>query len=123
MLGGNSSAPCDNSGHTLLNAPRLSYNLNATYTFHTEAGAFALSANDSFKSRSYFDPSNRTSQAPYHLVSTSLTWTSLDKRFDVQFYVRNLTKTYYFANLTESTTDVYVPGAPRTYGFNAGFHF
>ena len=45
------------------------------------------------------------------------------KRFDIQAYVRNLTKAYYLANGVESAMDVYVPGAPRTFGFNAGFHF
>ncbi len=123
VLGGNSTAACDNSGHRLANSSRWSYNLNATYTLDTEAGSFALSANDGYKSRSFFDASNRLSQKPYHLVSASLTWTSVDKKFDVQAYVRNLTKAYYFANVTESTTDVYTPGAPRTYGVNAGFHF
>ena len=123
VLGGNLSAACDNSGHRLFNSPRWSYNLNATYTLDTGVGSFALSANDSFKSRSFWDPSNRLSQHPYHLVSASLTWTSVNRKFDVQAYVRNLTKAYYFTNTTESTTDVYTPGAPRTYGVNAGWHF
>lgn len=123
VLGGNVSAVCNNSGHRLANTSRWSYNLNATYTLDTGVGAFALSANDSFKSRSYWDASNRLSQNPYHLVSAALTWTSLDKHFDIQAYVRNLTKSYYFANATEATTDVYTPGAPRTFGVNAGFHF
>ena len=123
VLGGNLSATCDNSGHDPVNTPHWSYNLSAIYTVETGIGAFALAANDAFKSRSFFDPSNRTSQAPYHLVSASLTWTSPDKKFDVQTYVRNLTKSYYFANLTEASTDVYVPGAPRTYGLNVGVHF
>jgi iron complex outermembrane receptor protein len=123
VLGGNSTVACDNSGHRLANTSRWSYNLNATYTLETEVGAFALSANDSYKSRAFWDASNRLSQDPYHLISASLTWTSNDKRFDVQAYVRNLTKEYYFANGIESGTDVYVPGAPRTYGVNAGFHF
>ena len=102
VLGGNNTVPCDNSGHRLANTSRFSYNLNATYTLETKVGSFALSANDSYKSRSYWDASNRLSQDPYHLVSASLTWTSPDKRFDVQAYVRNLTKAYYFANGIES---------------------
>ena len=122
-LGGNSTMPCDNSGKRLINTPRWSYNLNATYTVDSEVGTFALSANDSYKSRSYWDPDNRLSQDPYHLVSASLTWTSLDRRFDIQAFVRNLTKSFYFANIQQSGTDVAVVGAPRTYGINAGFHF
>ena len=123
VLGGNSTVACDNSGHRLANTSRWSYNLNVAYTLETEIGAFTLAANDSYKSRSFWDASNRLSQDPYHLVSASLTWSSPDKHFDVQAYVRNLTKSYYFANGIESATDVYVPGAPQTFGINAGFHF
>ena len=123
VLGGNSTVPCDNSGHRMINSSRWSYNLRGVYTLKTDVGSFALAASDSFKSRSYWDASNRLSQDPYHLVSTSLTWTSPKKVFDVQLYARNLTNSYYFVMATETSNDVYAAGAPRTFGVTIGTHF
>ncbi len=123
ILGGNASYACDNSGHNLPEAPHFSYTLGAVYTIPSSVGTFALAANDSYKSRFFWDPNNRLSQSPYHIVGASLTWTSAQRRYDVQLFVRNLTKTYYFISGTESSIDGYSPGAPRTFGVIAGLHF
>ncbi len=123
VLGGNNSAACDNSGNRLINSPKLSTNLRATYTIETSAGDIALSASDAYKSRSYWDPSNRLSQDPFHLVSASVTWTAPNRNFDVQLYARNLTNKYYMVMATETTNDVYAAGAPRTYGITISAHY
>ena len=123
VLGGNSTAACDNSGHRLVNTSKWSYNLRAVHSWETGVGGFALAVSDSYKSRSYWDASNRLSQDPYHIVSTSLTWSSRDKAYDVQLYARNLTNSYYMVMATETSNDVYAAGAPRTFGINFGMHF
>ena len=123
VLGGNSSANCDNSGKDFANAPHVSYTIGAVYTIESGIGSIALAANDAFKSRTFWDPNNRLSQRPYHLVNASVTWTLPHRNFDVQLFVRNLTKTQYFVLGTEATNDVYSPGAPRTYGITLGYHY
>lgn len=125
VLGGTAATPCDLTGNRLPNAPEFSFNLGATYTLQTSAGAFVLTASDSYKSTNYFDPDNRLKQEPYHLLNASLTWTEPQQRFSSQLFVKNLLGTYYFSNLQEanSSTDVYLPGAPRTYGVVLRYHF
>lgn len=123
VLGGNASVACDNTGHRFANAPQTSFTLGAVYTIPTSIGSIALAANDAYKSRFFWDPSNRTSQEPYHLVNASVTWTTPKKDFDVQVFVRNLTKSRYFLLASEAANDVYSPGVPRTYGATIGFHY
>lgn len=123
VLGGNASVACDDTGHRFANAPARSFTLGAVYTIPTSIGSVALAANDVYKSRSFWDPSNRLSQAPYHLVNASVTLTTLKRNLDLQLFVRNLTRTRYFVLASESTDDVYTPGAPRTYGLTLGYHY
>ncbi|QIG78616.1 TonB-dependent receptor [Stakelama tenebrarum] len=123
VLGGNAGSVCDVSGNRMINAPRFSYTIGANYRFDTGVGEFALAVNDSHRSRYYWDPSNRLTQEPYHLLNASLTWTSIDRHIDVRFFAKNLTDSYYFVTAQQAANDVYVPGAPRTYGVEAGVHF
>ena len=125
VLGGVASTPCDLTGNHLPNAPAFSFNLGGNFKLETSAGEFALSANDAYKSTVYWDPDNRISQRPYHLLNASLTWTGPSQRFSIQVFAKNILGTYYFSNLQESnsSTDVYLPGAPRTYGVVLRYHF
>ncbi|HVR89839.1 MAG TPA: TonB-dependent receptor [Novosphingobium sp.] len=123
VLGGNTGAPCDNSGKRFPNAPKLSFTLGASYALDTAAGTFTLAASDAYKSSTFWDPNNRLRQGSYHLVNASLTWTDPQERFDVQAFVRNISDTQYFVFGAEAGNDVYSPGAPRTYGVTVGFHY
>jgi iron complex outermembrane receptor protein len=123
VLGGNTSAACDNTGHDFANAPHLSYTLGAVYTLETGIGSITFAANDAYKSRTFWDSANRLSQGGYHLVNASATWRLPNRKVELQLFVRNLTKTRYFVLGSESTNDVYSPGAPRTYGFTLGYHY
>ena len=123
VLGGNNTVACDNSGHRMINTPKVSYNLRASYVVETGVGSLTLAASDAYKSRYYFDASNRLSHDPFHIVNTSLTWSSRDRKFDVQLWARNLTDSYYMVMATETSNDVYAAGAPRTFGVTFGMHF
>lgn len=125
ILGGTVSTPCDLSGKRVVSAPKVSFNLGVTYTVDTSVGAFALAANDGYKSRFYWDPDNRLSQEPYHLLTASLTWTSKDERYSAQAFVKNLGDSYYYSSGSEGAagTDVYVPGTPRTFGLTLRYRY
>ncbi|WP_066964069.1 TonB-dependent receptor [Rhizorhabdus dicambivorans] len=122
--GGNRTiVPCNNSGHRMPYAPRFSYTLGFNYTFETQVGSFNFGVSDAYKSKMFWDPANRLSQKAFHLVNASTTWTSSNEKFDVQLFVRNLTGKYYLVAGSETSADLHVPGAPRTYGIKLGVHF
>ena len=123
VLGGVASVPCNLTGKRPPSAPKFSFNLGATYTFKTDVGSFALTANDSYKSSYFWEPDNRLKQDAYHLISASLTWTANDPRYSVQLFGRNLGDKYYFASGAEGSNDAYLPGAPRTYGVTMSYRY
>ena len=123
VLGGVASVPCDLSGKRPPSAPKFSFNLGATYTFNTQVGTFALTANDSYKSSYFWESDNRLKQDAYHLINASLTWTANDPRYSVQLFGRNLGDKYYFASGAEGSNDAYLPAAPRTYGVKMSYRY
>ena len=66
---------------------------------------------------------NSVRQNRHHVLDASLSWTSLDKHFDVNLFVRNLTKQYVYAVGQVGTNFTIVPGAPQTFGATFGVHF
>ncbi len=125
FLGGVVSATCDLSGKNTPSAPGISFTLGATYSFDTPIGGFALTASDGYKSKYFWESDNRLIQPAYHLVNAALTWTAKDPRYSVQLFVKNLNNAYYYSTASEGTggNDIYVPGAPRTFGATARYHF
>lgn len=124
VLGGAGSTSCDLSGNRLPSAPDFSFSLGATYVIETSHGPVQLAISDGFKSRIYWEPDNRLTQKPYHLVNASAEWTSSDHHYGVQIFARNLTDTYYFVGASVTASDdVYAPGAPRTVGFTLKYRY
>ena len=94
----------------------------AVYNFNTGIGSFTISANDHFTTS--VPTTTQYIRIPkQHLIDSSLGWTSSDKRFDAQLFVRNLTDRYVIVNGAASTTVSVTPGAPRTYGVTIGVHY
>ena len=104
-------------------APPFSASLGAIYTVETGVGTFSLSGNDHYNSPYSMVGDDSIRQKRHHVVDGSLNWTSSSKRFDVNLFVRNLTKQYVYAVAQESTNFAIVPAAPRTFGVTAGVHF
>ncbi|MDB5579225.1 MAG: hypothetical protein JWR80_4401 [Bradyrhizobium sp.] len=125
VLGGTASTPCDLTGKRPPSSPRFSYNFGPSYTFSTAIGSFTATANDGYKSSYFWDLDNRIKQKSFHLVNASVTWTANDHRFSVQVFAKNINNAYYATSGSEGTggNDVYLPGAPRTYGATLRFHF
>lgn len=122
--GGNRTVlPCDNSDHRMPYAPRWSYTLGATYTIESDIGSFAFGVSDAYKGEMTWDPAGRLAQDAYHLINSDLTWTSPERNFQVQLFVRNWTDEYYLVAGSETSADLHVPGAPRTYGIKLGYRY
>jgi outer membrane receptor protein involved in Fe transport len=66
---------------------------------------------------------NSIRQGQHTLVDMSLNWTSVDKHYDVNLFVRNLTNQYTYAAALVSSNFAVVPGAPRTFGVTLGYHY
>jgi iron complex outermembrane receptor protein len=121
---GNTQFTGDASGNRTIQTPPFAANIGATYTFASEIGTFDLASNYSFNSGYSFHPDNRLQQPVHHLVSASLGWKSVNGRFGLTLWARNLLDEEYFYSVTELTTgDFGVPAAPRTFGVRAQVSF
>lgn len=104
-------------------AAPFSASLGATYTLATSSGTYSLSGNDHYNSPYSMNADNSVRQNRHHLIDLSLNWASQDRRYDVNLFVRNLTKQYVYAAAGISNQFAVVPGAPRTFGGSVGFHY
>jgi iron complex outermembrane receptor protein len=125
VLGGYIGTTCDLSGRRLIQSPEISFNIGFNYTLETGIGDITLAANDSYKSSYVFVADGSIKNDGYHLVNASVTWTSLDEKFDVQLFGKNLTDTYYYTGGAAGVAgnQLYSAGSPRTYGVQVGVHF
>ena len=114
---------CNLGGTRIPQAPPVSASLGATYRFDTDVGAFSFSGNDHYTSRYLLYQGADIYQSPHHIIDLSLSWVSVDKHYDVNLFVRNLTKQYTFGSSIVSTSYSVTPGAPRTFGATVGFHY
>ena len=116
------NTPCNLAGATPQFAAKYSATIGAVYNFDTRIGSITLSANDHYTS-SYPTSAQYIVNSAHHIVDSSLGWTSKNRRFDAQLWVKNLTKQYVYAIGQVATTFVIAPGAPRTFGATVGFHY
>lgn len=118
---------CDASGNRLTGTPKWSLNLNASYEVPLGGlGSAEVSGEYSYRTRSYFNPFQRTfaSQAPYGVLSGSVTFTRPDSKWSLVLWGRNLADTQYatFKTLIANQWSQYI-GAPRTFGGTIRFKY
>ena len=111
------------AGYAVPHAVPFSASFGFSYKVDTSLGAFSFSGNDHYNSPYSMVTDNSVRQNRHHVLDASLNWTSADKRFDVDLFVRNLTKQYVYAVGQTSTNFTIVPGAPQTFGAIFGVHF
>ena len=104
-------------------APSFSASFGFTYKFDTAVGQFAFSGNDHYNSPYAMTVDNSVRQNRHHVIDASLNWASPDKHYEVNLFVRNLTKQYVYAVGQVSTNFTVVPGAPQTFGGAISVHF
>jgi iron complex outermembrane receptor protein len=114
----------DASGNDTIRMPKFDGNLSATYEIPSTVGTFPVSITYSHTGKFYFGADNRLQQDAYGLLNASIGWTSVDERYGLSFWGRNLTDEYYLVQgVPSSTGDLTAPGAPRTYGVTVSAKF
>ena len=113
---------CNLAGATPQFSAPVSATIGAVYNIDTRVGSFTLSANDHYNA-SYPTSAQYVVNDAHQLVDASIGWTAPNKRYDVQFWVKNLTNQYVYAIGQVAASFVFAPGAPRTFGATLGAHF
>ena len=107
----------DASGNRTIYSPELSASGGMSYRIPTNSGDFTLDGFVQFVDDQYVGPSNLFKLPAYSTVNASVGWTSADERFGVKLWARNITNSYYFVQVLESTPGIFrAPAPPRTYG-------
>ena len=123
VVGAPVTVACNLAGYETPNSPPASGTVGFVYKVDSAVGSWTLSGSDHFNARYFLSQAGAANgsiqELPHNNVSASLTWTAAKRDFDVQFFVRNLTDEYIFAN---GGTAI-VPAAPRTYGVTVGYHY
>ncbi|MFA5631497.1 MAG: TonB-dependent receptor [Porticoccaceae bacterium] len=115
-------------GNETINTPSYSLSLTGSYAIPTNIGEFDLTLMWSHTDEYFFDADNGLGQiAPssqknnmqdkLDIINGSISWTSLDGKYNLSLWGKNLTDELYisFANQTGTVTkNIY--GPPRTYG-------
>ena len=117
------NTPANLAGRDVAYAQPITFSVGATYKKETPYGVFALTGNEHYNSRYPVSPDNAIHGTAANLVDAALLWTTPDKHYDVQLYVRNLLNKYTIINGLESNSYEVTPGPPRIYGLTLGVHY
>jgi iron complex outermembrane receptor protein len=111
----------DATGNEMIYAPKTSANVNLDYTIPTTIGKLSANVSAQYRDRVYVTADNRLEIPAYALVNLSAGWTSLDERFNVRVWARNLFNQKYYANRTEQALgDIQYLAPPRVVGVTFG---
>ena len=111
------------TGYRLPLASPFSATFGLVYNVETSVGSFTFSANDHYNQSYPLVADSSIYNGAHNLVDLSVGWTDLGKRYDVQLWVKNLTKEYPLVVGFATTSFAIVPGPPRTFGATLGVHF
>lgn len=122
-------------GNKTPNTPPFSLTLTADYTIPSTIGNFDISVNWSHTGNYFAEADNgggqvfpsspdNVRQSIYDLINASLSWESIDQRWGVRLWGKNLTQAKYFTYATAGGTNTKnLPAPPRTYGVTLSAHF
>lgn len=122
--GGNLVCIVDATGNHLTQAPPVSANFGASYSFDLAGGTMMLSGAYSYTSSFNWEADNRLKEPEHHIVRASIGWKAPDDRWQIRFWGQNLTNEKR-TSLTSSngSGDTSVPAEPRTYGVTVSVKF
>ncbi|NIB38837.1 TonB-dependent receptor [Pseudomaricurvus alkylphenolicus] len=115
----------DASGNDLANAPEVTAYIRGQYSMDLEKiGTLAFSSVISYRSKTFYDSSNRFEDPSRTLVGVQASWTSVDEMYQVTASVDNLTdEEYNLVVFPQGTGGWQIPAMPRqvTVQFTANF--
>ena len=113
----------DLAGNHLTRSPEFSANMGVQFSYPlTGLGELSLRGDYQYQSRSFFTAFNRnlSAQDNFSLVNARLSFTSVDKKWELAVFVKNAFDEEYFLNILESGVETGKPegflAAPRTWG-------
>jgi iron complex outermembrane receptor protein len=112
------SSVVDATGHYIVGAPKATGNLSAAYLIRLPTGKLEPNVSARYDDGYFFYADNRLSQPSYTVVNATLTWYSLDDRWNVQAWGKNLNNALYYEGRSEQggLGDAQRQAPPRTYG-------
>ncbi len=118
--GGNFETIGSATGNQTPRSPKWTANLSGHYVIGDYSANLSYYCNDGF----YWDPDNRLRNPTYHLVNSSVDWTSHDRRWNLRLWGKNLLKQkYYSYESAAAVGDEGSPAPPLTFGFTFGAHW
>ena len=114
----------DATGNRMSHAPKLTANLGFDYSVPVGDFKLRISPNLSYNDGFFWDPDNRIRQHSYLLLDTTIAVTTLNDRWAIRIWGKNLTNRKYYgyvAEQGEASGNPSVPAAPRTYGIALDF--
>ena len=119
-FGGNIQTIGDASGNRTPRSPEWTASVSGQYTI----GAFDLNLSYYYNDGFFWDAQNSFRNPSYHLVNSSVNWTSDDQNWKVSLWGKNLLKEKYnlYGSINALVTGE-APAAPRTYGVTVGYHW
>jgi iron complex outermembrane receptor protein len=119
-----SSYIADATGKEVIFAEPWSGSVGGRYHVDTSVGEITANLNLSFHAKSYFDAQNALERTPYQLLNASVGWTSMDRKWGVDVWGRNLNSAKYYINYNYAAfSGDYSPGAPMTFGARLRYSF
>lgn len=115
----------DAGGNRMINAPKVSGSVSATYTIPTSIGDFRINGTAIHKSKAFAIPSNVLGYPSYTLFNALIGWTSSDGKLGIDVWGRNLFNEVYYPIRVPVPPISYaqVDGPPRTYGVRLKVNF
>ncbi|SCW78011.1 iron complex outermembrane recepter protein [Sphingobium faniae] len=112
-------------GRTTNRTPKFTGSLGANYEFELAGGNMNLGANAYYNDGFVFDDvAGRLRQRHYQVVNGAMGWTTLDERFGISLWVRNIfNKIYLSQAVTGQLGDIITNAEPRVYGVTANVKF
>lgn len=121
---GMTTCTVDLKGNRLPRAPKFVGNLAVTYTLPTSIGDFDLNGTIYHNSGFFWEPDDQYRQPKYDLLSAGVTWRSLDKKYELRVYGKNLLNEYYYNFFSSgSLRAAGSPAMPDNYGAELTVHF
>jgi iron complex outermembrane recepter protein len=116
----------DLSGDTMLQAPKLTYQLGADYRVPVEGNDLGFNINYAWTGKFFWEADDRIQQPSYGILNSQISYRfGPGGHYTAALWGHNLRNTLYFVYGVSSTTfgDAFGAGAPRTYGATFGVQF